>query len=157
KNTPGAISRTSPGLKTGVISSPLAEWDAINSTANVHRMRFIMMSFDARNAPGPNPGSAADTSTRNSAGRQMHGLFDPPPTLGSRYSFAIPLRYNSGMLRKRKYLLAPVAFALIGVEIVSMVHGKDPQVVVGGAIGALMGACLILFLLQWANHRDEPG
>jgi len=61
------------------------------------------------------------------------------------------------MMRQKKYLLAPIALALIGVEIVSMVHGKDPQVVIGGAIGAVMGACVILFLLRWANHRDEPG
>jgi len=61
------------------------------------------------------------------------------------------------MTRQKKYMLAPIVLALIGVEIVSMVHGKDRQVVVGGVIGAVMGACFIQFLLRWANHRDEPG
>jgi len=58
-------------------------------------------------------------------------------------------------MRKKGYIIGPIAFLLIGTELFLWRSGAGHQFPLG-AMAAVIGACAILFIIRRVNHRNEP-
>jgi hypothetical protein len=59
-------------------------------------------------------------------------------------------------MRKSGNIVAAIALVLVAMHVVLTAAGINPRIVVGTVAGATIVACMTLFIIRLANHRDEP-